>query len=746
MTEDSSSSSGVDLARKSGFRLRVVLAALLLLFCALCIVLLRGCTNDPWPSGFSSSDTYFTNYSSEFKTFDPAVSYYVHEGEVLDSIVEMPVCYDYLKRPYELVPMLAESVPVPVYYGKSGEVLTGDPPSDAVSRVEYLVRVRRGIKYQPHPCFGVSPDGKGAYAGVDSKSLKAYSSLSEFPVQGTREMTAVDFKVAVTRLCDTRLASPIYSTFASFILGMDECSSLIKAEVARLEQESQSCGIRLESYPVVPDYRTLPLAGFELIDDHTFKLVLSRKYPQAIYWMALHFFSPVPFEALEFYAEPGVVDAGYSFKNWPVGTGAYMMTECKLREGLTLVKNPNFRDEFYPSSGSESDKALGLLADSGKRLPFIERIRFQYERESIPIWIKFLQGYYDTSGIPSDMYDAAVTLETNGDMGLSPEMAAKGMAMTRSVTAISYYLGFNMLDPTVGGLTPEKKKLRQAISIAVDYQEFIDVFMNGRGVPGQSILPPGIYGCVEGEAGVNPFVDQWDAESGKTVRQPLARAKELMVEAGYPNGIGPDGKPLVLYYDASGSSSQSKATFLWLREKMSQLGIVLEERLTDLNRFRDKIRTGQWQLQFTGWVADYPDPENFLFLFCGENGIVATQGRGSNKTNYSSSEYDKVFKRLETMANGPERMALIDEAVKILQEDAPCCWGYHPMSLVLTHGWLKNYKPHHVGKTFMKNLRIESEARTEYQKRENAPVLWPGYLVVLLVLLVGSWRLYVWRS
>ena len=139
------------------------------------------------------------------------------------------------------------------------------------------------------------------------------------------------------------------------------------------------------------------------------------------------------------------------------------------------------------------------MADAGQKMPFIKQIRFQFERESIPVWIKFLQGYYDTSGIPSDMYDAAVNMETNGDMGLSPEMAEKGMQMISSVSATSFYLGFNMLDPVIGGMDPKQKKLRQAISIVLDYQEYIDIFMNGRGVMSQSILAPGIYGCQEGK-------------------------------------------------------------------------------------------------------------------------------------------------------------------------------------------------------------------------------------------------------
>ena len=222
--------------------------AVTVVMAVLCI-LLRSCTNNPWPASISEDDTYFTSFSSEFKTFDPAVSYYVHEGELLDSIVEMPFCYDYLKRPYELAPMLATEVPQPIYYSKDGIVLPGDPPAADVARVEYVIHLKEGVKYQPHPCFAKEADGTPCYKGVKSSEIAGIKSIASFPKQDTRIMTAEDFKVALTRLCDTRLSSPIYSTFLSFITGMDECSEAIKAEVARLESRAlhRSAGLSQNS-------------------------------------------------------------------------------------------------------------------------------------------------------------------------------------------------------------------------------------------------------------------------------------------------------------------------------------------------------------------------------------------------------------------------------------------------------------------------------------------------------------------
>jgi len=95
---------------------------------------------------------------------------------------------------------------------------------------------------------------------------------------------------------------------------------------------------------------------------------------------------------------------------YPVGTGAYMLSENNPSSRMVLDANPNFRGEPYPSEGEPGDAKAGLLADAGKRAPFVERIVLTREKESIPYWNKFLQGYYDSAGIGSDNFDQAVRI------------------------------------------------------------------------------------------------------------------------------------------------------------------------------------------------------------------------------------------------------------------------------------------------------------------------------------------------
>jgi len=115
-----------------------------------------------------------------------------------------------------------------------------------------------------------------------------------------------------------------------------------------------------------------------------------------------------------------------------------------------------------------------------------------------------------------------------------------------------------MLDPVVGGYTEQARKLRQAIAIAVDFEEYISIFLNGRGIPAQSPIPPGIFGFVEGDAGVDTEV--YDLTPDGPRRKPIEVARRLLADAGYPEGRDiKTGKPLVLYLDTDLVREQAEA-------------------------------------------------------------------------------------------------------------------------------------------------------------------------------------------
>lgn len=471
--------------------------------------------------------------------------------------------------------------------------------------------------------------------------------------------------------------------------------------------------------------------------------MVSRDYPQFIYWLAMPFFAAMPWEADRFYSQSGLQERNITLDWFPIGTGAFMMTENNPNLRMILERNPNFRADYYPAEGDIEDEANGLLADANKRLPFIDKVHYSLEKENIPYWNKFLQGYYDSSGISTDSFDQAIQIGQQGELDLTDFMTERGIKLSVAYQLSTIYIGFNMLDPIVGGSSERARKLRRAISIAIDMEEYISIFLNGRGLPAQSPLPPGIFGYREGGEGINRYVYDW--VEGQARRKLIAEAKRLLADADYKDGIDQQtGKPLVIHFDSVGAGPDAKAWLNWLRKQFDNLGVQLVVRNTDYNRFQDKMRKGTAQLFRWGWNADYPDPENFFFLFYGPNAKVSNQG--ANSSNYQNPQFDRMFERMRSLPNGTERQMLIDRMLELLRYDAPWIWGFHPKSFALYHDWLSNVKPNQLAHNGLKYLNIDSELRTQQQNRWNRPQLKPILTAMLVLLAFVLPAVYLYRK
>jgi ABC-type transport system substrate-binding protein len=302
-----------------------------------------------------------------------------------------------------------------------------------------------------------------------------------------------------------------------------------------------------------------------------------------------------------------------------------------------------------------------------------------------------------------------------------------------------------MVDPIVGGYSESAKKLRQAISIAQNQEEYISIFINERGIAAQGPIPPGIFGHEEGEKGTDSVIYDWI--NGKRVRKSLDVAKKLLAEAGYPNGISKKtGKKLKLHYDATATGPDDRALMDWRRKQFAKLGIQLVIRSTDYNRFQEKVRKGKVQLFSWGWNADYPDPENFLFLLYGGNAVVNTNGAGINSSNYQNPKFDKLFDEIKTMKNSSLRKKKIEEMLEIVREDAPWIWGVHPKSLALFHQWYKNVLPNAMANNTLKYKRVDAALRAEKQKEWNQPVVMPLVFLALFVILMGFFLHRIYKN
>ena len=693
------------------------------------LAVLVGCSseqpwNSPYPASERTANILYASFSERPKHLDPARSYSSNEWTFIEQVYEPPLQYHYLKRPYTLVTRTAAAMPTVTYLDAEGRALPADAPPESIAESVYDIRIRPGIRFQPHPALARDGAGRLVYGELDEAALAGVRDLADFDRLGSRELVAEDFVYAIKRLAHPGLHSPILGLMSEYIIGLGDLARALAPVYRALRQRTG------QEAPFL-DLRQYPLAGAEVVDRYRYRIRIRGKYPQLRYWLAMPFFAPVPWEADHFYGRPGMAERNISLDWYPVGTGPYMLTVNNPNRMMVLERNPNFRGESYPSEGGPGDAGAGLLADAGQPIPFIDRVVFSLEKEDIPYWNKFLQGYYDSSGISSDSFDQAVSIGAAGEVSLTPQMQARGMQLHTAVAPSIFYTGFNMLDPVVGGYSERARKLRQAIAIAVDYEEYIAIFMNGRGLPAQGPLPPGIFGYRDGPQGINPRVYRW--VDGRPVRRSLDEAKQLLAEAGYPDGRDAEtGKPLTLYLDTTGSGPDDKARLDWWRKQFSRLNIQLVIRNTDYNRFQDKMRKGTAQIFQWGWNADYPDPENFLFLLYGPNSKV--ENNGENAANYRNPEFDRLFEQVKNMDNGPERQALIDRMLALVREDSPWLWGVYPMQFSLNHGWVKNVKPNLMARNTLKYRRIDAERRAELRAAWNRPVVWP--LLVFLGLLV----------
>ncbi len=649
---------------------------------------LAGCSNNPYPAGEAEQPILNLAIADDPKTFDPQIAYDIAAGTVIDPIYPSYLSYQYLDRnPFVLQLNLGAAEPeaTPLKVMVTEKDKDGKETKVTKDGQMWTFRIKKGLHFQDDPCF---PGGKG------------------------REITAADFLYSFRRMADPTVPCPVISFFDDKILGIQEYekhqSDLIKAK-----------------QPV--DY-SFPMEGLELDpnDPYTFRIKLSQPYPQLRFLMAMHFTTPMAHEAVERY--------GKKLAAHPVGCGPYQMQLPFVpKAGIVLKANPNYRkDDFYPSQGAPGDAEAGLLADAGKAMPFVQEVHFQIFREGTTAWNSFLQGYLDFSGVNQNNFQQVMSTSAQANQ-LSPEMKQRNIGLHKDVAVDVSYFGFNMNDPVVGNVDANLKplppaealkhrKLRQAISCSIDAQKYIDIIYLGLGKSAQSIIAPGLFGYDPNYK--NPY---------REYPPNLDKAKKLLAEAGYPDGIDPKtGDKLTIYWENSLITALGRQEIQLFKEMIEKIGIRVEPRAWRGPVFQAKVDAGQYQMLNYGWLADYPDPENFVFLLYGPN-----KRPGPNASNYSNPEYDRLFEQMRAMPDVPERQTIINKMRDIAVEDCPWIYLTHNETYALTQPWLHNYKPNPVALDVLKYYRIDGEMRGRLQKEWNRPNYLPVLALVALIF-VGS--------
>ena len=648
------------------------------------------CTNDPYPDADRDRRVLYSSFSDAPKTLDPAVSYTTSEHVITGNVYDTLLEYHYLKRPYQLIPGLAEAVP------------KAEPTAGGGER--YLFRLRPGIRFHEDPCFGVASPGAR-----------------------TRDVVAADFAFQFARLADPAINSPVASSFAQ-VAGFSDFGKKLA--------ERRKADPAFAKLPARRQYEEAGgVAGVIARSERELEIVLTEPNAQILYWFAMPFTTPIAWEAVAYYDGREGRD---NFADHAVGTGPFRLAVYDKQLRFVLERNPGWYGSrqdaadapgaVFPSGVEPSDIATNRIgaAYPGRRMPFLDRVNFTREREGIPRFNKFLQGYYDDGGIIKESFDAIV----QGDR-LSPEMAARGMRLDREVEPTIFYIGFNMNDPVLGTKGGERaRKLRQAMSLVVDTEAYLRLFLNGRGVPAQSSVPPGLFGY--DPAYRNPFrkVD-------------LEKARALLAEAGYRNGIDPaTSAPLRLTLDTGNTSAQALLENEFFTGAWRQLGLDVEIAATTYNQFQDKVRRGAYQIFRWGWNADFPDPENFLFLL--ECSNAQATSNGPNTANFCDPEFDRLYRAMKDIPSDDKRLAMVRQMLAITERERPWIELFHVEDYILTHAWLLNSKPMGLSYPAYKYKDVDPAQRERLRAEWNAPVRWPLALVLagLIALAVPAWRTY----
>ncbi len=621
------------------------------------LALLPACSNAPYPDA-SGKMIEYAALGEDPRTLDPAQVSDTVSAEILCQIYDSLYQNAYLARPYKVEPAIATGYPEKRTFS---EEVTEKGVKKKLTRMEYTFHLRKDVYFQDDPCF---PDGRG------------------------RQVTAHDVVYAIKRLADPIVQSTGWWLVSGKIKGIDAFAS--RAAAAGKADYAQQ------------------IEGIACPDDFTLKITLTEPNPEFIYVMSMPYTAPVAHEAVEYYNSSGQV----GFARHPVGTGAYRLKSWERQHRIVIEKNPTFRKDYYPATGAPGDREKGLLVDAGKRLPFLDEVWFTIISANQPLWLLFLQGYLDASGIPQEQFDKAITK----NLELSDAFAKKGISLEISTNLEVSYIVFNMRDPILG----HNKYLRQALSLAYDSDLFNQIYLNGRAISAQGPLPPGIFGYDPNFK--NPF-KVYD----------LAKARELLAKAGYPGGVdGRTGKQLELTYDISSDSAVAREYATFDMRCFEQLGIKMKLQVNTFSQYLERSIKGTFQMSSGGWIADYPDPEDFFILLYGPNAPP-----GPNAAAFSSPEYDRLYEKMKVMEDSPERAAVIKRMVEIVTDECPWIFNFHSPSYTLRHSWYKNGKSHSISGNYVKYLRVDPGARRAYWRVEDRPNLRaPLYALGLLVVVV----------
>jgi oligopeptide transport system substrate-binding protein len=382
--------------------------------------------------------------------------------------------------------------------------------------------------------------------------------------------------------------------------------------------------------------------GVKALNDSVLQIELEKPCPSFLQRLALPFMAAFPKEAIDYYKN----DILYH----TVGTGPFWIKAFKPDEAVILARNEKYwgADEY------------------GNQLPYLDAIKVSFIKEDKTEMLEFQKGNLEMKyRLPFDMIDDII------DENKQLKGEYKKFVLQVKPELTTQFYGFLIPDKIFGN-----KNVRLAFNYAIDRAKIADYTAKGEGIPCfNGLVPLGMPG--------------YDNNLVKGYTFDVKRAKDYLAKAGYPDGKG---FPKVTLEINSGGGRNEKVSEAIQKMLIENLNIDVEITQVVWAQHTNNIETAKVGFWRFAWVADYPDPENFLNLLYGKN-VPATNEESSymNPFRYKNPKYDALFEKAITTTHADERNKLYAQLDQMVIDDAPFLPIYYSVNRRLIQPYVKNF-------------------------------------------------------
>ena len=373
--------------------------------------------------------------------------------------------------------------------------------------------------------------------------------------------------------------------------------------------------------------------GVKAADDRTLAFTLNAPRPTFLQLTALWPIFPVRQDVIDRFGDRWT-EAGNL-----IGNGPFTLQEWVHQSHLVLAPNPNWW---------------------GPEKPSVEKLTFRIITDRIQLYNAYLAGELDFAFIPPEQTDAV-----RNDPTLSTENVIHTELTTFAWQFNNQRAPFN------------NKLVRQAFSMAVDRDALVQAVFRGVGQPAYSWIPPGM--------------PDHDANLGLEYKLNPTRARELLAQAGFPDGRG---LPKVTFTFAQTGTNPLVAQFAQQQFTQS-LGIDIDLDAVEPRVFQQRIGENDIQLSLLGWGADYPDPDNWLPELWGCKQRDAASKcivyAGNNHNLYDNPEFDRLMAQAARELDNVRRLETYAQAQRLLVSDAPVIFTYYRARNLLIKPYVRGF-------------------------------------------------------